>query len=1361
MVDLDLFRLTGGWKTVMKPHSYPTPINVTNSTAEQLAEFAEIEDQWISNLNKKLYVALVENHPDNDAFILSRQQQFIKSLANLCSKKARKVWSDNKPFIHKVSKEKGILEGKITWLRRAYKGAKELNMMTGKALSTRRAKSLQNRIKQSKWYPKLTVKNWSHLNASDRNKWMVRIKEVLVANTTVMREVEKRERDEAKERQLNFFTQEGSPNTGRFRRWKLRLASDPDGEVVKSKSGEILIGESQIRKRYGEYYADLFSGEEDRQTPPNFDNRKLWLDPAIISNNRAKLLEATGGVSLVHEAPTLQEYYDIIKNGDPNSSGGPDLIQYGILTKLSTGMHQAIVGLIGTWWRTRKLPSSLRLVEICSLHKKGDRTDLINKRGIGLVSKLILIMETVLLNRISRALDTANTRSIAQGGARKGVNTSDVIVTLVNVIHHAIRNNNPLHLVELDLFKFFDRIPHRAFVDAHHFFGFDENTIKMASLFWEDFVGVARSRFGLSDPFPIKIGNIQGLAGSPSRSGLVLDMLLCMLERENFGYRYTTDHHYIDREVEIDHSTTNIYAVSRIDDITLIEGDLTKMKAMLERYNKFVNFYGMRLVPDKCKHYFINHEVALTKSLFITDFNNVTHAIKKVSQTEAFRCLGVFLNMNTDWSAHADHIISKLDNFTTRINKHWSPAWLTSKVVNSNAIPAITYSLSVANLQEKEIAKMQSAIIRAVARDGNHTKFVPKKAYSMPIEHGGYNVASVSAIYKASKIGGIYHYLNSPYILARITTRMTFWDLLRIQGNLLSPLDGKNALTNEAKKSNIPDYLIAAVDILRDNGSAILPREGWDLDSITIVSFTKCIAGWDTKSNVIDHLKRKGIRYMHQLSSWFCPTLTWDALDGAKISVATFIAAAKGLNLGVEIPAANPLDLHEATHDLNSSRRLMLKGIITQGIANIITSNHALCFVPGRYKSNPKWNSMRLSNLGTCLTKFNRIYSNGARSGDCALFAVVSQSDELIVKSNIIGRSTSQRAELFGLEAAMFLIPDADKVLDPYYIIRTVNKARRQEIADHEWSKIDNRSIIRSIKSLAASSNCTISWVKGHQKVDITEDGRHNIFADEQAKMLILAPSIPLISEAWSFVDEYFFVAQGNLFEGDVRRMIFEQVLNEEYEIFCLHNHRFKHANWWMELPSSTESVKYGTLRFKIFSRTLPTHDRLRKSFPGLYSVLKCPGCELSIETDDHIFNQCHVYNAIKWKVWEYICTIISDITEIDLAEVGAKVTNWISPNNNSMEGENLWFLGGIPETVKVWLSKTLNKKGRVILWQRVHKVLMEAINDIWKKRCDTNAKKGWSFQDLHLNFVEDALLLENNLIQTEEEIMWDAISKD
>lgn len=1208
----------------------------------------------------------------------------------------------------------------------------------------------------SKWYPKLVVKNWWNMSTGDKQVWMAKVRTKLTANIDLIRKLEAEEKEEQRARLQKFLNEEGTTNTGRFRRWRLRLVNDPDGEAIKDKDGAILVDETRIRDRYGEYYANLFGGEETRVDAPNECDRKEWMDPRVMKENKEKLNLATNNTSIIYEVPSIEEYYQVIMSSDPTSSGGHDLIQYGILTKLSIGTHLAIVGLIGTWWRTKSLPSILRIVEVCSLHKRGDRMDLINKRGIGLISKLVLIMETVLLNRISKALDKANTRSRAQGGARKGVHTTDVIVALVNVIHHAKRHNKPLHLLEFDLFKFFDRIPHRAFVDAHLYFGFDEDTIKMASLFWEDFVGQARSRFGLSGPFPIKIGNIQGLAGSPSRSGLVLDMLLCLLERQNFGYRYTTSNFFTDREFDIDHVVANIPAVAWVDDITLVEENYDRLKEAMSKYVAFINYYGMRLVPDKCKHYHINDEKADGKQLDFKDFNGKQHYIKEVGTTEAFRCLGVFLNMNAEWTAHADHIIGKLDNFTVKIGKHWSPAWLTAKVVNSNAIPSVTYGLSIVELQEQEIAKIQAAIIKPVVKDGNHSIFTPRKAYVMPIEKRGYNVASISAIYKATKIGGVYHFLNSKYVLSRITTRMVFWDFARLQGNFASPLDGVSKITKEARKAGLPDYLVAAADVLIENRSAIIPREGWDLDNMTIVTFAKCVAGWNSKSNVVDILRRKGMRYMRQICTWFAPTITWESLDGAKISIITLLAAMRGLGKIYHIPQTDPLELEVECDQLNGSRKTVLREMIRQGMMNIATSQHALTFVPARYKEHKNWSALRLENLGVRTLDTGRWYSDGARIIGRASFAVVSKKHDLIIKSNINGRTTSQRAELKGLEAAAFLGPNKDKVLDPYFIVATVNKACRGDIAEHEWAKIDNRSLIRSVAHLQKNHPCNISWVKGHQKGDVTEDGKHNIHADEQAKTLTLTPGIPLVGEAWEHVDDYFFLNKGELYEGDVRRVIFEQIMEEEYDALCTKSERFGHKGWWMEQPRNTESVKYGTLRFKLFTKTLPTHSRLSRSFPGLYEELTCPGCGEGKETEEHIFVTCDAYQDHKSKVWRNIIAIISEHTDLRSNEVRKEVDDWVTGSKDLEEESRLWFLGGVPEKVKVWASKFLRAKALTVMWQTIHKVVMETVYDIWRKRCDANSKKGWTFQELHMEFIEDALILENNLFGVDVNQMWD-----
>lgn len=434
---------------------------------------------------------------------------------------------------------------KYTWVQRAINSAAELtgpkkdNLTPGRIDSLRKCLSLLTDAAE----PPLIVTNWVNFTGSVVEEWFRKAKAHRTDIRGELREVEKSRRIEAANKHRNFLLNQGMTNSSAFRRRRLGAKRDPDGEAVLSKEGTILIVAEQIIERYGEYYRLLLEKEPTPPTPPRDDVRHRWINPQLIESNKAKLVQALGTDNIVTSPPSFEEIQEVILNGKPNSTPGRDGIQYGALQRASNDTIRLVQGIIGVWWRTRTLPKDLRFVEICSLHKKSDRLDLINKRGIGLVSKLILIMESVLLNRLTKALDKAGTRSRAQGGATSGIHALDTIATLINVISHAFRHNRALHILEFDLFKFFDTIPHRAFVDAHQFFGFHQDTIDLASLFWNGFRGTARSIYGRSPEFDIGLGNIQGLAGSPLRSSLVIDMFLLCIERQKRGYLFTTDNY--------------------------------------------------------------------------------------------------------------------------------------------------------------------------------------------------------------------------------------------------------------------------------------------------------------------------------------------------------------------------------------------------------------------------------------------------------------------------------------------------------------------------------------------------------------------------------------------------------------------------------------------------------------------------------------------------------------------------------------------------------------------------------------------------------------------------------------------------
>lgn len=882
--------------------------------------------------------------------------------------------------------------------------------------------------------------------------------------------------------------------------------------------------------------------------------------------------------------------------------------------------------MIGSWWRRKEIPKVLRKVEIVSLHKAGDRLDLYNKRGIGLVSKLVLIMETILLKRINDVLEKAGTQSKAQGGARKGTLPTELVLTLINVINHAMRNGKPLHVIIYDLIKFFDRIPPRGFEDTYIFFGFDDEVISLAKLFWEDFVAVARTLYGDTEEFDILIGNIQGLVGSPRRSGMFLDMVLRTLEKEQLGYRFTSDHFGYRPEHKLDDDITLIYGLAWVDDFTSIEESAEAARKSAAIFNKFINHYTMNFAIKKCQHFVLNDTVKEEERIVITDYNRVAAPIPVANGDQVFRCLGVMLNLNLEWQGHIAFAASKIREFNSKAHKRHSPPWVTAKLVNSNAIPMITYGLPVVDLEEKEISKMQNLLVASVKKDGRHSNYAPTFAYTMPVQDGGYNIGNVSAAYMAAKISGIYNAINGVYSFAASTTRTILLDLQRATKSTKFPLENGFDKWNNAVVKTFPKYIREAGKAIRKINLSITPSTSWDLDRITISTFAYCIAEWD-KTNYVENLQAAGMQYMHQISSWF-------QVDRENSSPIARAINNRALGLGFILPADDLIDKVGEIEGFGSQRTQMIITMVKQGVINILSSTKVSFHISIDQRRTETWQRAKLALLGTRSEQGGNIYSDGSK-GTRAGYAVVNEDGEELAAGGVNEIYSSQRAELYGFLAATFLKPNARIRADPLNLIRTITRAVREEIPAHEWRKVNNRALIRNIAALATNADNFI-WIRGHQDNSDSTDAICNREADALAKKAERNPYALALPESWEYADSYICLADDNLFEGDVRKEALQRLITHDREAFVAHKgrERFRHIGWWMIIPASADMVDFGATRFKLFTKTLPTHDRLAKRFPGIYGELKCPCCGLTKESDTHTMTDCAYFDGERARVW-------------------------------------------------------------------------------------------------------------------------------
>lgn len=825
------------------------------------------------------------------------------------------------------------------------------------------------------------------------------------------------------------------------------------------------------------------------------------------------------------------------------------MIQYGALQLLSKETMKRVTGLVSKWWVKKHIHEPLRNVEIISLHKKGDRLSLSNKRGIGLVSKLILIMEMVLFNRLTECLAKAKTRSRAQGGATPGVSTMDVLYTLVMVIAHAYRSKKLLWLVEYDFFKFFDTIPGRAFIDALRFFGFGEDVIAIARLFWEGFTAWARTKFGRTGRFPVKLGNIQGLGGSPGRSAWVMDLFLCWLESTGLGYKFKSFNKDFP-ECDLDCTLLVIAAIAWLDDCWTMGESVEELRVIHNMFQSFANYYSLRFVPDKCHIYFVKStspETApdpISPLFHIVDFNNNRGFMQVVEPEDAFRCLGAWFNMKLDWKQHGIHLKSALKDFGERLSLRHSPPVLTAKLVNSNGLPKTTYALPIAELSEKELQYLQGLLIKPVKTDGYHSYLVPYKAYTMPIEEGGYGVTSLAAVYKGTKVMGLYRALNSAYHQARITTRMTLLDLQRVTKSPDFPLSSNFEVKKPKRSQNFPQLLFSCSTILKACNMEIFPRQWWDVSKISIRSLVNCVGREKVPSRIINILEAAGFGYAWQVSPIFAPNseiggfspILLAIREARKSNTLTFNSC---INTSIsELKGVGPL------------LSLDLKRGVWSAVMRILDGDDAFrfCAMP---TLEDEWFWRHFSNeIKASSTLTPLLGSDGSKRFSTA-FSVINADLKTVFASTIPGRATSQRAEAFGL-LAMSILANADSVItsDAKYIVDAINKGLGDGLTEKDWKTINNRSIIRATIFIARKKKLTLKWVKGHQQEPHTIEGKINKAADRQARVTANTSDRPLVSELFHLSDEYYALHKGLLFEGDIRKRVYNSSISLEIDTY-------------------------------------------------------------------------------------------------------------------------------------------------------------------------------------------------------------------
>ncbi|KAL4084171.1 hypothetical protein QTP88_028004 [Uroleucon formosanum] len=278
---------------------------------------------------------------------------------------------------------------------------------------------------------------------------------------------------------------------------------NPTLKAIKDKHNRILFDPQMKASRWQEYFEELLNGEvsvtsilawEDQRTEQEV--KDISLDETLRAINRLKNWKT------------------------PGSDGIPaELIKYGGLE-----LHKTIHELCSCIWNEEIIPEEWNKAIVIPIHKKGDKMNCNNYRGISLLNTVYKVFSKILIGRLEPLAEECIGNY--QCGFRKGKSTIDQIATIEQLLEKKYEYRQNIWQVFVDFKKAYDSIHRDSLYNIMYEFGFPRKLISLTKMCMNGTRYQVRVDCTLSEEFEVITGLKQGDALSPILFNIALEKVI-------------------------------------------------------------------------------------------------------------------------------------------------------------------------------------------------------------------------------------------------------------------------------------------------------------------------------------------------------------------------------------------------------------------------------------------------------------------------------------------------------------------------------------------------------------------------------------------------------------------------------------------------------------------------------------------------------------------------------------------------------------------------------------------------------------------------------------------------------------------
>lgn len=454
----------------------------------------------------------------------------------------------------------------------------------------------------------------------------------------------------------------------------LRKGKENKSQYITSKDGRTLSEKVDIMKRWKEYFVELLNAEQtDNQNKEEEDTERVEED-----NEQ-------------EEEFSPNEIIEAIKMLKRGKAAGHDGITSEMLKLLGTNGIEMITTLMNKISEESTIPTEWELGIILPIHKKGNKRDCNNYRGVTLLSNVSKIYERLLDNRLKTKIESQLEES--QSGFRKGRGIQDHIFTIKQLIEKHF--NNDIYVAFIDLQKAFDSVPRELIWDSLKRRGIKNRLRKNIASLYKNTRNYVRTNNTESEEFVTKEGVRQGGVLSPTLFNIILDDVTkevkSHIKKLHIGYRY----------MEPIYLTECAFA----DDLAIWAKNEKELQENLEIWNRSLQTRNLKINTEKTKVMVIGKNNIQTK-IQLND--------KEIEQVDSFKYLGVTIQKDGKNEAEINNRIESaikvyyaLGNTFVRKKEVSKKTKLT--VYNTIYKPILTFGCESWTLTKQQESKIQAS----------------------------------------------------------------------------------------------------------------------------------------------------------------------------------------------------------------------------------------------------------------------------------------------------------------------------------------------------------------------------------------------------------------------------------------------------------------------------------------------------------------------------------------------------------------------------------------------------------------------------------------------------------------------------